>query len=164
MNRCRTSTWALGAAVLLAIAASGCGLGGPPSDAVMIAHLQRERVAFDTLVRMMTEDRIVGNLVVDGMPGKSPERTVRREKYRVLLRRTGCRPAYRDEAGRVTFDVPYPTSGGGVAGTGFKGYVYAPTPPAPAPVRTSLDQGGLRRFEDTFRHVDGCWYLARMRV
>jgi hypothetical protein len=53
-------------------------------------------------------------------------------------------------------------SGGGVAGTGFKDCVYAPT--TPSPLRRSLDDDGGERFEDTFRHVDGHWYLCRMRV
>lgn len=146
----------------LVAAVWGCGLGGPPSDAAMIAHLQAERATFDTLVRMLIEDGIQGRLASDALPGRSPDQAARRKAYRDLFRRTGCRWVIRDPAGPVWFDIRYPTSGGGVAGTGFKGYVYAPTPPAP--LRAALDQGDLVRFEDTFRHVDGCWYLSRTMI
>jgi hypothetical protein len=146
----------------LAATLSGCGFGGPPSDAAMIAHLQAERAAFDTLVRMLREDRVSGRLAIDALPGRSPEHAARRRTYRDLFRRTGCRWIIRNPAGPVWFDVHYPTSGGGVAGTGFKGYVHAPL--APAPLRESLDHGGLVRFEDTFRHIGGDWYLSRTRI
>ena len=132
---------------------------GPPSDAAMIGHLQAERAAFDEVVAMLTEDGIVGRLVVDALPGRAPDRRARRERYRRLARRTGCAEIIRSPEGRVWFTYRYPMSGG-AAGTGFKDYVYAPT--SPSPVRLSLDDGPGARFEDTFRHVDGAWFLYRM--
>jgi hypothetical protein len=150
----------IGTGTLAALA--GCGIGGPPSDAAMIRHLTAERAAFDGVVAMMTEDRIVGRLVVDALPGGSPDRQARRERYRRLAGRTGCADIIRSPDGRVWFTYRYVTSGGGVAGTGFKDYLYAPT--APSPLRPSLDGDWGARFEDTFRRVDGAWYLYRMRI
>ena len=150
----------MGAGAFAAMA--GCGIGGPPSDAAMIRHLTAERAAFDEVVAMMTEDGIVCRLVVDALPGASRHRQARRERYRRLAGRTGCADIIRSAEGRVWFTYRYPTSGGGVAGTGFKDYLYAPT--APAPLRPSLDGDPGARFEDTFRHVDGAWYLYRMSV
>jgi hypothetical protein len=147
---------------LVAGAMSACGLGRPPSDGAMIAHFERQRAAFDDIVTMMAEDQLSGELAVDAMPGDSPDRTARRERYRTLLQRTGCRSIGRTKAGTVTFDVWYLTSGGSVAGTGWKGYVYAPI--APVPIRSTLDDDPGRRFEDNFRHVDGAWYLYRAYV
>jgi hypothetical protein len=143
-------------------ATSACGFGGPPSDAAMISHLRAERAAFDAVVTMMAEDGIVGELVVDAVPADSPERRARRERYRVHAKRTGCSTIVRGPDGSVWFNHRYLTSGGGVAGTGFTEYVYSPKPPSR--IRQSLDEGGLERFEETFRHVDGAWYLCRTPV
>jgi hypothetical protein len=149
-------------AILLLLPAVGCGIGGPPSDAALIERFQRERIAFDTLVRMVAEDQVTGEIRLDAMPGETPESTARREAYRRLLKRARCGSAFRDPDGVVRLDVWYPTSGGGVAGTGFIGYAYAPVPPSP--IRPALDRGNLERFEDTYRHVDGHWYLWRVRI
>jgi len=127
----------------------------------MIGHLQAEHAAFDGVVAMLTEDGIVGRLVVDALPGRSPDRRARRERYRRLARRTGCAEIIRSPEGRVWFTYRYPMSGG-AARAGFKDYVYAPT--TPSPVRPSLDDDPGVRFQDTFRHVDGAWYLYRMSV
>jgi hypothetical protein len=155
----------VGVEALAAVAAcgiGGCGIGGPPSDAAMIEHLRSQRVAFDAVVRMMHEDGIDGRLVVDALPAGSPERRARRGRYRTFASRTGCAEIIRSTDGRVWFTYRYPTSGGGVAGTGFKDYLYAPTPPLP--LKDSLDHGLGARFSDNFRHVDGNWYLYRMPI
>jgi hypothetical protein len=153
-------------AILVAVLATSilcaCGLGRPPSDAAMIEHFRRERPAFDDLAEMVAQDRLIGHLNPDSLPAQSPEQRVRRETYRKLFRRTGCRWFIRDEDGRIDCNVPYPMSGGGVAGTGFKGYVYSTT--APSPLRPTLDADDGERFVDVYRHVEGSWYLSRMRI
>lgn len=123
----------------------------------MIRHLRADRAAFDGLVAMMAEDRIDGRLVIAALPRGSADRRVRRERYHALAARTGCAEIIRSPDGRVWFTYRRPA-----AGTGFKDYLYAPT--APSPLRPSLDDAPCARFEDNFRHVDGGWYLYRMRV
>ena len=142
--------------------AAGWASGGPPADAEMVRHLGAERTAFDGLVAMLGDDRIAGRLVVDALPGGSSERRARRERYRRLVERTRCAEIIRSPDGRVWFTYRYPAGGRGAAGAGFKDYLYAVTPPSP--LRASLDDGALRRFADAFRHVEGAWYLYRMRV
>jgi hypothetical protein len=177
VKRWLTITLAWLGVTLVTLAVVGAAIVGPlfvafdswspkprPSDAVMIENLRQKRETFETLVKMIREDRGLKRVDVDWTDPADPT-TIGVSEQRIALYRQLCR-----EAGVPRGFYQFETSiqfigyaAGMVVDGSSKSYVHGRSKYEPDAIDGDLDAAaGTQRKFHARRRIDGDWSLELM--